>query len=146
MGGVLPFPRPSIASKPRLPLTLLLDEIGATRWAGFLATGGGLLFFTNDGRTADATESELVIGNGVGVGMLTGFRGNGIVVVVDEPVPPIPVCRRGGGGGGGPPLLLSANSSAICTLPNLAGNADGSYGGGSFLGVELEADDDSSME
>jgi hypothetical protein len=34
----------------------------------------------------------------------------------------------------------------ICSLPTLAGKADGSNGGGSFLGIELDAEDDSSME
>jgi hypothetical protein len=34
----------------------------------------------------------------------------------------------------------------MCILPTLAGRAEGSYGGGSFLGAELDADDESNVE
>lgn len=37
-------------------------------------------------------------------------------------------------------------SSLICSLPTLAGRADGSNGGGSFRGTELDAEDESSIE
>lgn len=59
----------------------------------------------------------------------------------------IVVCLRGGGGGGGAPSPCKPLlSSLICILPILAGSADGSYGGGSFLGAELDAEDESSVE
>jgi hypothetical protein len=34
----------------------------------------------------------------------------------------------------------------MCSLPALAGRAEESKGGGSFLGIELEAEDESNME
>lgn len=34
----------------------------------------------------------------------------------------------------------------MCNRPTLAGRADGSYGGGSFLGAELDAEDERSIE
>ena len=55
----------------------------------------------------------------------------------------MPVCLRGGGGGG---VCEPFVSSLICSRPTLAGRADGSYGGGSFLGTELDAEDESSIE
>jgi len=57
-----------------------------------------------------------------------------------------PVCLRGGGGGGGPSACIVASSSLICILPILTGTEEGSNGGGSFLGPELDADAESIME
>lgn len=58
------------------------------------------------------------------------------------------VCRLGGGGGGASFLGLRAAvcSSAKLSRPTLIGNAAGSNGGGSFLGVELDADVDRRVE
>jgi hypothetical protein len=56
------------------------------------------------------------------------------------------VTLRGGGGGGAAFSCEAFASSLICDLPTFAGRAEGSNGGGSFLGIELDADDESSIE
>lgn len=57
-----------------------------------------------------------------------------------------PVCLRGGGGGGAASDWVGLESSLIGFLPTLAGRVDGSKGGGSFLGVVLDAEDERRAE
>lgn len=138
-----PGPCMTVVSDTKLADTLLAGEVGAVRWAGFLATGGGALFLP----PCCWAPAGFGPTGGLGVTLFTGFRFGWVepAAGLAAGARPMPVCLRGGGGGGVPscePFL----SSLICSLPTLAGRADGSYGGGSFRGPELDAEDESNVE
>ncbi len=133
----------------------LLDGDTELRCAGFLATGGAcfaLAVCWDELDAADAGRGGSGAGAGDGTSLCPGFFRvweevmTGIVglvggsVVADTPddlIGAAPVCRLGGGGGGacscrdGPRMA----SSAVAPRPPFAGRAEGSGGGGSFLGV-----------
>lgn len=110
------------------------------RCAGFFATGGGAFDFPEVPDTCDVTDGRRACdGGGTGFRELMGMA-LGVVCAVG-----VPVWRRGGGGGGVSPLQVSClgfGSSIKLTRAALAG----SKGGGSFLGVVLEADVERSVE
>jgi len=127
--------------------TIVLGEppVGdaVVKCAGFFATGGAGLPFVEFWEATDAGR----LGGSVGLGLLTGFLCDGtfigIVCERGAVVLGAPVCLLGGGGGG--TSEWSASISRF-SLPALAGMDDGSYGGGSFLGIELDADVDNMVE
>jgi hypothetical protein len=111
------------------------------RCAGFFATGGAVLDLFD---ACEFTDGRLA-GGGAG----TGFRklvgmGFGVACTVG-----VPVWRLGGGGGGVSSFLVvcpAAVSSMRFNLPTFTGGFPASNGGGSFLGVVLDADVERSVE
>jgi len=129
---------------------LLAGEVGAAKCAGLRATAGLDLRFAGFAAIGGGLATA-----GVPVPLATGvvsLDGTGFLfedsegelaeAMVAAPKFALVVVLRGGGGGG-PSVWEAFASSTICIRPTLAGRVDGLYGGGSFLGPELDADDDS---
>ncbi len=106
------------------------------RWAGFLATGGAGL--AGRPATVGGAEGSEVGAAGKDSDLARAGCGGACMAV----------CLLGGGGGGPSFFGLRdiACSSVRLSRPTLVGNPAGSYGGGSFLGAELDADVDSRVE